>query len=131
MSTDELAQELSADEQRAIQELADYVAQQLAEGRSQAEVTNELVENGWEQADAAEFVVQVDGALQQAVHQAKGSQYVKHIWIGALWAIGGTAVTVATYSAASDGGGYVIAWGAIIFGVIESLYGIFGWLTNR
>lgn len=50
---------------------------------------------------------------------------------GTLWAIGGTVVTAVTYSAASGGGVYVIAWGAIVFGIIDFFIGLFGWLKYK
>lgn len=43
---------------------------------------------------------------------------------GALWCIGGTVVTVASYSAASSGGRYVVAWGAIVFGATPFFRGL-------
>lgn len=38
---------------------------------------------------------------------------------GGIVCIVGIGVTVATYSVASNGGTYVVAWGAMIFGAIE------------
>jgi len=49
---------------------------------------------------------------------------------GALWAIGGTLVTAVTYNAAKDGGVYIIAWGAILFGALDFLRGLFGMITS-
>jgi hypothetical protein len=46
---------------------------------------------------------------------------------GALWCIGGIAVTAITYSMASEspgGGTFVIAWGAILFGFVQFLRGL-------
>ena len=46
---------------------------------------------------------------------------------GALWCIGGIAVTAVTYSMASEsptGGTFVIAWGAILFGFLQFLRGL-------
>jgi hypothetical protein len=48
----------------------------------------------------------------------------KNMAIGSIWCIGGTLVTALTYQAASGGGHYVIAWGAIIFGAIQFLGGL-------
>ena len=45
---------------------------------------------------------------------------------GLLWAIGGSAVTYYTYQAAADGGIFIIAWGAIVFGIWDFLKGLFG-----
>ena len=49
----------------------------------------------------------------------------KDIIVGLLWCIGGIVVTVVTYNNASPGGTYIIAWGAIIFGGIQFLKGLF------
>ncbi len=43
---------------------------------------------------------------------------------GALWCVGGIVVTVATYRAASGGGAFVVAWGAILFGAIQFFRGL-------
>jgi hypothetical protein len=48
----------------------------------------------------------------------------KDMLVGALWCGGGILVTVITYSAASGGGTYVVAWGAIIFGGIRFVRGL-------
>lgn len=44
--------------------------------------------------------------------------------IGAAWALGGLAVTAATYSAASGGGTYLVASGAIVFGGLQFFIGL-------
>ena len=49
----------------------------------------------------------------------------KDIIVGLLWCIGGIAVTMITYNNASNGGTYIIAWGAILFGGIQFLKGLF------
>ncbi|MDR3094395.1 MAG: hypothetical protein LBU62_07140 [Bacteroidales bacterium] len=54
---------------------------------------------------------------------AKKKKANKDMIAGALWCIGGTIVTVMTYSAASSGGRYMVAWGAIIFGAIQFIKG--------
>ncbi len=43
--------------------------------------------------------------------------------VGGLVAVGGLAVTVITAAGASGGGRYVIAWGAILFGLIQCVRG--------
>ena len=48
----------------------------------------------------------------------------KEMLIGALWCGGGILVTVLTYSAASGGGSYVVAWGAILYGAFRFFRGI-------
>ena len=55
----------------------------------------------------------------------------KNMIYGALWCIGGIVVTAVTYSAASGGGTYIVAWGAIIFGAIQFFYGLMQYSTKR
>ena len=51
----------------------------------------------------------------------------RNMGYGALWCLGGTAVSVYTYedAATSPGGGhYFVAWGAVIFGGIQFIKGL-------
>jgi hypothetical protein len=45
---------------------------------------------------------------------------------GALWCVGGLAVTAVSYGAASDAGQgtIVVAWGAVLFGALQFLKGV-------
>jgi hypothetical protein len=54
----------------------------------------------------------------------------KNMLYGALWCIGGIVVTAVTYSAASSGGTYIVAWGAILFGGLQFLQGLYQYLTS-
>lgn len=58
-------------------------------------------------------------------------KYVKKIIFGALWAGGGTIATVASYGSASGGGKYFIFWGAILFGIIDMIIGLSGYLGGK
>ncbi len=72
----------------------------------------------------------VDGELTDG--KSLADKYVKHMLSGLIWAVGGTVVTAATYGAASDGGGtYVVAWGAIVFGLYDFFKGLFGWMKYK
>ena len=48
----------------------------------------------------------------------------RDIGMGLVWLIGGSLVTALTYSAASNGGRYVLAGGAIIYGFLRFILGI-------
>ena len=113
-----------------------YVAKQLAEGGSRSTIVAGLVQDGWPEDVADQFVdktqLAVNAYMQSPeVKAERRGKYAKHILFGALWGIGGAVVTLATYSAAEPGGTYVITWGAMGFGALEFLYGLSGWLTNQ
>lgn len=60
----------------------------------------------------------------------ESSVHLKKIITGALWAGGGTILTVAGYSSASGGGKYIVFWGAILFGIVDMIIGIKGYLGS-
>jgi hypothetical protein len=49
--------------------------------------------------------------------------------IGGGVAVAGGLITLATYSAASGGGIYVVTWGALVFGGDQFLKGLYQYLT--
>ena len=131
---------LASEEQNATDQLAQYVAQNLAEGKDKGGITKELVKLGWPKETAAQFIDNIEEELKRRAEeykrtpegrQAMAAQYKRHMLYGILWAAGGTAVTIATYEAASEGGWFIVAWGAIIFGIIDFFRGLFGWLKYR
>jgi len=55
----------------------------------------------------------------------------KNMLYGALWFIGGLVVTGATYAAASGGGTYVVAFGAVIYGAGQFIRGVLEYNKSR
>jgi hypothetical protein len=106
--------------EQAVEAIYRFAAAQLQAGVAPATVRSNLVDKGLSE-EAAGIVV---GNLQQALTKAHQEAGQKDMLYGALWCIGGIAVTVGTYSAASGGGTYVIAWGAIVFGAIQFFRGL-------
>ena len=126
---------ITPEQQQQIDRLAEAVATDLANGLTPSAIAQSLVKEGWDQAAAEGFVAQVQKAMDQyrespagqsAVQQAHRERNQRNMAVGALWCIGETVVTVITYTAASGGGTYVVAWGAIVFGAIQFLAGLFG-----
>jgi hypothetical protein len=131
-----MADELTLNEQKAMEDLSQVVAKQLAEGKSKKHIVKELVKQQWSQEAAGQFVDEVEQAIKTYQNSPEGraalaGQYARRMLYGVLWAVGGTIVTVASYEAASAGGTYIIAWGAILFGIIDFLRGLFGWLKYQ
>jgi hypothetical protein len=66
----------------------------------------------------------------QTLKRAYRKVGVRNMLFGALWCVGGTVVTAVTYQSASPGGHYIIAWGAVLFGAIQFLRGLFQTVSN-
>ena len=112
-----MSENLTPEEQKAIEELSEAVAHELAEGKNKGKIAEELVRQGWPKESVVQFVDSIEQGLKQYAEQYKNSpegrqvmasKYKRHMLYGILWAVGGTVVTVATYSAASGGGVYVL-----------------------
>ena len=126
-------EELTLEVQKSIDELSDAVVTKLADGKSKETIVKELVQQDWPEDSANQFVDNIEQAINDIDESAEdrkelASECARHMVYGVLWAVGGTLVTVATYEAASEGETYVVAWGAILFGIFDFFRGLFGWL---
>jgi hypothetical protein len=97
-----------------------FAAEKMKGGASGPQVQAMLIQSGLDRDSAAVVVANLTRMRCEAV-RAAGK---KNMASGALWCIGGIVITVATYDAASPGGRYVIAWGAIVFGAIQFFRGL-------
>jgi hypothetical protein len=96
----------------------------LRQGRSQPQAAAELQRTGLDLASATAIVVKVD-MFRNVMREAYKKAGMKNVGIGLLWCIGGILVTAITYSMASGGGTYFVAWGAVVFGGYQALRGLF------
>ena len=106
------------------QAMVNGIANELAQGRKPATVIDRLATAGMDKGDAIKLVYKVE----EMVGEAKRKHARKKMITGALWCGGGCLVTIFTYAAASrsGGGGYVVAWGAIIFGAWQMIQAAMG-----
>lgn len=74
----------------------------------------------------------IDGETRlKMVPEAMKTVGKRNMLYGGLWCVGGTVATVATYAAASSGGGsYFVAWGAMVFGGIQFVKGLYQFFTS-
>lgn len=98
----------------------EYVAMRMGQGLTNKQIGLELVEAGMDPKRATELIT----ALAEAKAKAMRSSGIRLALWGLLWCGGGIAITVATLNAAKNGGSYVVAWGAILFGGIEIIQGL-------
>jgi hypothetical protein len=96
-----------------------------AKGASYGEIETELSKGGVDQDLIKEIMIQVEGKTPEALAE-KSEMDMRH---GLYWLLGGILVSVVTYMiarASEKGGVYIIAYGAVIGGVIQFLRGLLG-----
>lgn len=110
------------DQQEIVNQIYGFTADMLYNQKKSIEETKTaLIENGLRAEDADVVIANLQNQYKQEKREASN----KNMLYGALWCVGGLLVTILTYSAASDGGTYVVAWGAVIFGAIQFFKGLF------
>jgi hypothetical protein len=107
--------------------LFEYAAMELASNKSHPVVEKLLVNRG-ASLETAKAIVK---DAQYAVKKLRREKYKKRMTRGLLWTIAGVVITCGTLAFADSlGGRYVLFYGAIIFGFIDFVVGLIGWLVN-
>lgn len=102
-------------------EVYEYAGNLMFEQKKDNDETRRLLmERGLAVEDADRVIAELRAQWRQVEIKAGN----KNMLYGALWFAGGAAVTIGSYMAAEDGGRYVLAWGAVIFGAIQFLKGL-------
>ena len=105
-----------------------FAAVELARKQSPQVIAKKLTEQGITPAEAGRIVEETKKVLQNA----RGNQYKKRMTRGLLWVVVGIVLTCGTLAFSSNlGGKYVLFYGAIIYGIIDFIAGLIGWLSNR
>lgn len=98
--------------QAIVDEMYRYAANLFLGGKNSYEVKSALIERGLDEQNASI----VTDTLEQQIVDAKKTKAKKDMLYGALWCVGGTALTMANVG--------FIFWGAIIFGAIQFIKGV-------
>jgi len=108
--------------EQVVEDAHHFAAEQMRAGLAPCEVQTILIERGMDIEAAVHVVGDVEHVQTEAAREAGRRNMI----IGAIWCVGGIAVTTLTYQAAANGGGgtYMIAWGVILFGGIQFLRGV-------
>jgi hypothetical protein len=119
-TTDWNKQELSS--------LFQYAVLELASNKSHQAVEKLLVGRGTSLETAKAIVKDA----QYAVKKARRDKHKKRMTRGLIWTFLGVILTCGTYAFASElGGKYILFYGAIIFGFIDFIVGLIGWLASH
>lgn len=91
--------------------------------RPSSSVIKALIEKGVE-------VNHADSLVKQVEYELLRKKARKDVWIGGAWLVGGAAIWIGTYvAAASNGGSYYMTWGAVVFGGIQFVKGIYNYVS--
>jgi hypothetical protein len=123
----------------SMQELNDLIDRELQQGSSQDSVTGILIARGWPEVTARQFVARAaqsaparPAPIKVEERQSAILVYKRRMLRGLLWMLGGFVISVASLSLVrSNGGGSLVFFGAMIFGVIDFLAGFVGWWRCR
>lgn len=114
--------------QQDLSGLVRFAAQELSRKQPPAAVVKKLTEQGVTTATAEQVVAETQKLLNKAV----ADKHKKRMSRGLVWLVIGIILTCGTMAFSdSMGGKYVFFYGAIIWGFIDFIIGLFGWLSNR
>ena len=109
-----------ANEDAVVEAIYALAADEMRKGASDSKVTATLIKEGLAPELAAVVVDKLSIMRSQAIRSAAR----KSMLYGGLWCVGGLLVTILTYGAASGGGRFIVAWGAIVYGGIQFFRGL-------
>jgi hypothetical protein len=97
----------------------------LQVGLTPAEVKTHLENQGLEPQVVSRVVRKSSGmAMLTRPKPTTRKRARRHLIWGGLWCLGGLAVTLLTYLTAAPGGTFVVAYGAIIYGLVRLVRGL-------
>jgi hypothetical protein len=99
-------------QQQVIDTVYAHAFRMMQQGCYDREICNDLEQRGIPEASAQTIVDTLRHKQRQAYRNAGTRQMV----VGAVIAGIGLVVTIGTFMAASDGGTYIVAWGAVLVG---------------
>ena len=108
-------------QEEVVQAVYKYAAELVKGGLSAKQMEGRLIEKGLDPGAASIVVRNVFSWRAMAIHKAAG----RNMLYGALWCLGGLLITLLTFSAAGEGGRFLVAWGAVLFGALQFFRGFF------
>lgn len=132
-----MSSEPGFEQEQVLQDITKHVIQQLTSGKRQKTIVKKLVKSGLSKDSSRQLVSNLANELDAYKKSPEGRSFLaaknkKRMLQGLAWTVVGLIITSTSYASASDQGGtYLICWGAVLFGFIDFLIGLFGWLTYR
>lgn len=106
-----------------------YAIDQVSQGESVRDIRQDLISRGANEAEADRVLQTVLGdspkvrRANKAARSAGLARGLQHLFVGGFICLIGIGVTVGSYVAAEPGGVFLLAWGPVVFGGLEAIYG--------
>ena len=102
------------------------VVQRVVEGKDSKKIADELVKAGWSKESATQYVNDTEQEFKQSLEgrHILAGQHQRGMLYSMLWVGGGIGLTAATQ-------GFLIFWGAVVFGLYAFFKNLVGWLRYR
>lgn len=113
--------------------LKNTVRNMINQNHTENAIVKAFAKQGVPEGYTRAFYSEISAATQSYLNtpegiQAMAAKYRKRMIAGLLWTVGGLVVSVISYTVASAGGVYFVFWGAVIFGIIDFIRGLAGWI---
>lgn len=106
--------------------MCQMVVQRIVEGKNSKKIAEELVQAGWSEESATHYVSDTEQQFKQSPdgRQILASKHKRGMLYSMLWVGGGLALTALAQ-------GFLIFWGAVVFGLYDFFKNLVGWLKYR
>ena len=104
-----------------------FAAQELAKKQSPKTIVKKLIDQGVTPATADQIVMETQKVFKKALLEKNKKRMTR----GLIWTVVGIVLTCGTLAFSDKLGGGVLFWGAIVFGFIDFIAGLIGWLSNQ
>ena len=104
-----------------------FAAQELAKKQSPKTIVKKLIDQGVTPATADQIVIETQKVFKKALAEKNKKRMTR----GLIWTVVGIVLTCGTLAFSDKLGGGVLFWGAIVFGFIDFIAGLIGWLSNQ
>jgi hypothetical protein len=120
---------------QTLRELSDSIARQLAGGKNHGDAVQELVERGWPEVSARQFVANAEhlSGVYKAIAEecrCQGEECKRLMLRGVLWAIAGVCIVVLALMLENMALSFILFALGVIVAIVESIdfmHGVTGW----
>jgi hypothetical protein len=125
-----------SDPVEAMGPVAVAVANALAEQKPKRKIAAQLMRAGRTEAEANQFIQDVEQAMNAYWETPEGKRlkaanYTLHLILGPVLIAIGALITYISFSLTAPGGTFVVAYGAMLAGLVDFIYGLAGHIKRK